>query len=234
MTAPLRRRIYLMRHGNVTYFDDTGKPYFPDDVPLNAEGRAQALAAGRVFSQENLHFDRVIVSGLPRTIETAECVLTQTGQQAALEHWADLREIQGGELTALRDDELKNAFLGAFDGIVPEATCFLGGETIGALLDRVHPCLARLRADPDWDTVLLVLHGGVNRAILSYILTGQRLFLGHLGQAAGCINVLDVGVHEADWVARILNYTPLDPLQADSRATMMEVYYEQYRKFRKA
>ncbi len=234
MTAPLRRRIYLMRHGNVTYFDETGKPYFPDDVPLNAEGRAQALAAGRVFSQENLHFDRVIVSGLPRTVETAKCVLTQTGQQVALEHWSELREIQGGELSALRDDELKDAFLGAFDGIVPEATCFLGGETIGDLLDRVHPCLARLRADPDWDTVLLVLHGGVNRAILSYILTGQRLFLGHLGQAAGCINVLDVGAHEADWVARILNYTPLTPLQADSRATMMEVYYEQYRKFRKA
>ncbi len=76
---------------------------------------------------------------------------------------------------------------------MPEDKRFLNGESIGELMDRVHPALARLRAEDNWDTVLLVLHGGVNRAILSHALTGQRLFLGNLAQTAGCINALDVG-----------------------------------------
>ena len=29
-----RRRIYLMRHGSVTYFDKEGRPHQPDSVPL--------------------------------------------------------------------------------------------------------------------------------------------------------------------------------------------------------
>ena len=95
------------------------------------------------------------------------------------------------------------------------------------------PALARLRAEDDWDTVLLVLHGGVNRAILSLALTGQRLYLGNLAQTAGCINALDVGEAAADWVVRFVNHAPPTVLQDDTRKTTMEVLYEQYRKFRR-
>ncbi len=232
MTPHQRRRIYLMRHGSVTYFDDQGKPFLPEQVPLNALGRQQATAAGKVFAQAGLHFDRVIVSGLPRTVETATRVLAETGQQIELEQWPDLEELRGGKLSAIPDESLKEAFVGAFDGLVPEDKQFLGGETIGQLLDRVHPCIDRLRADQSWDTVLLVLHGGVNRAILSYALTNQRLFLGNLAQTAGCINAIDVGAVHADWVVRIVNYSPISELQGESRHTTMEVLLEQYRKSR--
>jgi probable phosphoglycerate mutase len=232
MTAHARRRIYLMRHGSVTYFDREGKPYLPEQVPLNELGRAQATAAGKVFAAENLRFDRVIVSGLPRTVETATRVLAETGQRIELEQWPQLEELKGGKLSAIPDEALKEAFVGAFDGLVPEHKQFLGGETIGQLMDRIHPCIDRLRADKSWDTVLLVLHGGVNRAILSYALTNQRLFLGNLAQTAGCINALDVGEDHADWVVRIVNYSPLSQLQGESRATTMESLLDQYRKFR--
>jgi probable phosphoglycerate mutase len=174
----------------------------------------------------------VIVSGLPRTIETAACVLAETGQQIVLEHWPELAELKGGKLTAIADSDLKEAFTGAFEGMVPEHKRFLGGETIGQLMDRIHPAIDRLRADRSWDTVLLVLHGGVNRAILSFALTGQRLFLGNLAQTAGCINALDVGEAPADWVVRIMNYSPMSPLQSESRDTTMETLLEQYKKFR--
>lgn len=232
MTAHQRRRIYLMRHGSVTYFDADGKPFLPEQVPLNELGREQATAAGKVFASEQMRFDRVIVSGLPRTVETATRVLAETGQQIELEHWKDLEELRGGKLSAIPDESLKEAFVGAFDGLVPEHKQFLGGETIGQLMDRVHPCIDRLRADTSWDTVLMVLHGGVNRAILSYALTNQRLFLGNLAQTAGCINAIDVGENHADWVVRIVNYSPISELQGDSRHTTMEVLLEQYRKSR--
>lgn len=232
MTAHQRRRIYLMRHGSVTYFDADGKPFLPEQVPLNELGREQATAAGKVFASEQMRFDRVIVSGLPRTVETATRVLAETGQQIELEYWKDLEELRGGKLSAIPDESLKEAFVGAFDGLVPEHKQFLGGETIGQLMDRVHPCIDRLRADTSWDTVLMVLHGGVNRAILSYALTNQRLFLGNLAQTAGCINAIDVGENHADWVVRIVNYSPISELQGDSRHTTMEVLLEQYRKSR--
>ena len=45
------RRIYLMRHGAVAYFDDDGRPVAPDDVPLTAEGRRQAQAAGELLEE---------------------------------------------------------------------------------------------------------------------------------------------------------------------------------------
>lgn len=229
MPTHFRRRIYLMRHGAVTYFDAAGKPVLPETVPLNALGREQASSAGRMFRAEGVQFDRVIVSGLPRTVETATRVLAETGQPVAIETWPEFEEIRGGRLSSIADADLKAAFTGAFEGMVGEDKRFLGGESVGELMDRIHPAVTRLRADPTWDTVLLVLHGGVNCAILSLALTGQRMFLGGLAQTAGCVNALDVGTQDADWVLRFMNYAPPAPLQADSRATTMEQLYEQYR-----
>ncbi len=223
-----------MRHGSVTYFDDSGKPFLPESVPLNEQGRAQASAAGCAFAAQQVRFDRVIVSGLPRTVETATRALAETGQQINIEAWPELEELRGGRLSSIADADLNDAFTGAFEGMVPEHKQFLGGETIGALMDRVHPAIARLREDPSWDTVLLVLHGGVNRAILSYVLTGQRMFLGNLAQTAGCINALDVGSDPDDWVLRFANYSPPSPLQTQNRSTTMEQLLAQYRKSRSA
>jgi probable phosphoglycerate mutase len=232
MTFAKRRRIFLMRHGSVTYFDAAGNPVLPESVPLNAAGREQATAAGRVFAESGIRFDRVIVSGLPRTVETASLVLAETKQQIELQLAPEMVEIRGGKLAAIPDAELREAFIGAFEGVAPEEKRFLAGESIGELMDRVHPAIDALRADPDWDTLLLVLHGGVNRAILSYALTGQRLFLGNLAQTAGCINALDVGDAHHDWVVRFMNYSPPSALQAESRGTTMEALFHQYRKAR--
>jgi broad specificity phosphatase PhoE len=226
---PKRRRIYLMRHGDVTYFDATGRAIKPETVPLNAAGREQASAAGQVFALQQIRFDRVIVSGLPRTVETAQRVLAETHQHIALEIEPALQEIRGGKLNAIPAADLETAFLSVFDGVVPENTRFLGGETIGDLFDRVLPAVAALRSDDSWDTVLLVLHGGVNRAILSHAITaGGRTFFGHLSQATGCINALDVGAAPRDWVLRTLNYSPPSPLHRDVRNTTMEMLYAQF------
>lgn len=228
-----RRRIFLMRHGSVTYFDADGRPHPPDTVPLNAQGRDQADAAGRLFAGANIRFDRVIVSGLARTVETAERVLAASGQSNALEQDTHLREIEGGKLSAIPDAELQRAFTGAMDGIVDLDMQFLGGETVGALMDRIMPRVDALRADADWDIVLLVLHGGVNRAVLSYLLTGQKQFIGGLAQAPACVNAIDVGEGRHDVAVRLINHAPLDQLHTTTRKTTMEALYEQYLKFRK-
>jgi broad specificity phosphatase PhoE len=150
----------------------------------------------------------------------------------AVEHWPQLQEIRAGRLAGITDHDLRAAFVAAFEGPAPRDTRFLGGETIGELIDRAVPALQRLLAARDWDTALLVLHGGVNRALLSWILTGQPVFLGGLAQDPGCLNVVDVGPSPATSVLRVMNFCPLDTLQTESRLSTMEHLLQQYLKLR--
>ncbi len=210
-----------MRHGDVSYFDAAGRPVAPDDVSLTPEGVRQAEAACELLAGVDL--DRVLATGLPRTMETARLV----APDAEIEVWPELQEIKGARLSSIPPEELEESFVHAFRGVVPLDKRFLGGETIGALLDRVLPAVDSLLADDRWDTTLVVAHGAVNRAVLSWALTGERVFLGHFEQAPGCVNVLDVG---DDWIVRAVNVSPLDPLHTDTRLTTMERYWREYRR----
>jgi broad specificity phosphatase PhoE len=214
-----RRRIYLMRHAQVAYFED-GEPVRPDLVHLTAVGREQAQAAAAFLA--GIAFDRVITSGLPRTLETARIVAPRDEPES----WPELGEIEAGRLADIPEDELERTFVEAWHDVVPEEARFLGGETIGSLLDRVLPAVERLLAADEWDVVLAVLHGGVNRAIISYALTGERAMLGNLEQAPGCINVLDVG---DDWVVRAVNVSPTDPTHLGGRLRTMEELWAEFR-----
>ena len=231
--AGTRRRLYLMRHGNVTYFTPEGNALPPETVPLNELGIKQARAAGDLFAANGVRFDRVITSGLERTEQTAQHVLATAGQKLVPEQRTGLQEIRGGRLAAIAEKDLLQSFTAAIDGVVDEDAKFLGGETVGQLLDRVLPEVDAIRADRSWDTLLLVLHGAVNRAILSYLLTGQRQLLGAFEQSPACINVLDIGEPRLDIVLRVVNLSPLDWLQPDNRKSTMEVLFEQYTKHRR-
>ena len=218
----MRRRLYLMRHAEVSYFSDDGTPVDPREVPLNEEGVAQATAVAAAL--DGIELDRVLTSGLPRTLETASMV----APNAQAESWPELREIQGGRLSEIPADALQREFVHAFRGVIPNETRFLRGESIGELFDRVLPAVERLVANDAWETALAILHGGVNRAILSYALTGERMFLGHFEQAPACVNVLDLG-EEGEWIVRAVNVAPYDLFHISHRQTTMERYWEQYR-----
>jgi broad specificity phosphatase PhoE len=216
--TPKRRRIYLMRHAQVQYFQGE----HPHDVVLTPAGREQARAAATALQE--VRFDRVVTSGLPRTLETAAAVAP--GIDPVLN--PALREIESGELRGVEPDAVHEMMTVAFRGVVPLDTQFLGGETIGELFDRVLPELDALVADETWDLALLILHGAVNRAILSRAATGGRTFLGAFEQAPGCINVLDVDAH-GSFVVRAVNHTPYDPVHVHApRLTTMEHLWQEY------
>jgi len=220
-----RRRLYLMRHAEVSYVGADGQPVNPDAVSLTEEGREQARAAAAAFAEIGL--DRLLTSGLPRTIETALIVAPEHEP----EHWSDLGELRGGRLADIPPDALEYEFVHAFRGVIPNDARFLRGESIGELFDRVLPALDRLVADARWHTALAVLHGGVNRAILSYTLTGERLYLGPMEQAPACVNVLDVD-DDGDWIVRAVNVSPYDLLHASNRQTTMERYWAELEPYR--
>lgn len=218
----MRRRIYLMRHAEAAYFAGPGDVA---QVALTERGHDQARAAGRAL--RDVRLDRVVTSGLPRTVRTAELVVEPREVVFAAD--PDLEEIRPGDLDAVRDEDLEASFMTAWRGTPPRDAAFLGGETVGSLVDRVGRAMSRLLADDAWDTLLLVAHGGVNRAILSAALAGPGAFFGQLEQSPACINVLDAG---EDFVVRAVNVTPYEPLHAGPRTTTVERLLEQYREFR--
>jgi probable phosphoglycerate mutase len=207
-----------MRHADVSYVDESGAPVRPEDVPLTPRGREQAASARDALA--GVEFDVVLASDLPRTLETAEIV----APGHPVELWPELAEWRGGRLDAIPPDELEAAFVGALR-VTDEAQRFLGGESLGEALDRVHPAFERLLAR-DWDTALAVLHGGVNRIVISYALSGDRTYFGTFEQAPACINLLDLG--NDGWIVRTVNYIPYDPLHP-ARETTMEQYWAQFR-----
>src|SRR5262245_27780971 len=102
-SRPVRRRVFLLRHGDLSYFDEAGRPFRPDTVPLNAEGQMQAEAAARALAE--VPNDRVVSSDLLRSVETAELVCG--GRNFPIEKRHELREIQPGRLGDISDDEIE-------------------------------------------------------------------------------------------------------------------------------
>ena len=231
---PDRRRIYLMRHGAVDYFRADGSPVAAEAVPLNDEGRRQATAAGDLFAQCGVAFNRVVASGLPRTLETARLVLAAAGHAGCgVEVEPAFEEIRGGRLSSIAADRIEAAFLGVFgggEGDDVESQRFLDGESVGELLDRVLPAFDRLLADDGWRSILMVLHGGVNRAIVSRALAGRRAFFGGMEQSPACINILDAGIGEARGrlVVRGVDLAPTQWLHQNERSTTMEALLAQF------
>ena len=213
MLRIVRRRLYLMRHAEVSYVGERD----PEVVRLTERGLEQAAAAHRAL--DDVEFDLVVTSGLPRTLETAGVVAPDEEP----ERWAAFAEWRGGRLDDVPRDELEQLFVGSLQ-VRDEAARFLGGESLGAALDRVLPAFDELVAR-DWQTALAVFHGGVNRILLSHALAGGRAYFGTFEQAPACINVLDLGT-DGTWIVRTVNYIPYDPLHPARTTTMEHLWSE--------
>ena len=197
---PRRRRIYLMRHGEAAYVSPEGTVTDdPRNVPLTPIGRSQAETQGQVLA--DVKMDRVICSGLPRTVETAALVMEQSKHPDSpqMEVIPELEEIQGmsgerewppanGQSVAEALADIANPWA---NGAHPEAT-FLGGEPFADFAARVTTHWERIVADESWETALLVLHGGVNRMIFNH--TIGLTWRGELSieQDNCCINIIDM------------------------------------------
>jgi broad specificity phosphatase PhoE len=217
MLRGVRRRLYLMRHAEVSYVGERD----PEVVHLTERGLAQAAAAHAALA--DVAFDLVVTSTLPRTAETAGVVAPGREPQ----RWPEFAEWRGGRLDDIPPDELEQVFVGSLQ-IRDEGARFLGGESLGEALDRVLPAFERLVGE-EWETALAIFHGGVNRILISHALAGGRTYFGNFEQAPACINVLDLGSSgngETGWIVRTVNYIPYDPLHPARTTTMEHLWSE--------
>jgi probable phosphoglycerate mutase len=222
---PDRRRIYLMRHAQAAYVDESGA--VTDDprmVPLTANGRIQARKQAAILA--SVEFDRAICSGLPRTMETATIVLA--GRDIALETRPHMEEIQGGkniDFGADRDAWL-NHVANPWAGADEAGARFLGGETFADFAARIIPGFEAILDDADWRCLLLVLHGAVNRMLLTHLLGLGWRANSSFEQDNGCINIIDVDApgpeHPRRFLIRALNLTGYDLNKSGMHLTTME------------
>ena len=217
---PVRRRVYLMRHGEVDYFDAQGRAVDPHHVTLNDLGKRQAAAVGSALS--NVPFDLAITSGLPRTEETARLVLA--GRAVSITQEPRLREIEVAQLT---DFAVTGSILGALGAAPSPEARFFGGETFGSCSARAVAAWSDSIARKDWQTVLVVCHGIVNRLLLCHLLEAPMSSLGRIEQDAGCVNLIEVDAAGLPLV-RIVNASVDDPAKETHTLSTLEALFHQY------
>jgi probable phosphoglycerate mutase len=156
------RHVFLARHGE-TEWNAAARIQGHTDVPLNATGRAQALALADRMRAERVA--SIATSDLSRARGTAEIVAEILGLDVGLVD-PDLRERRFGEFEGLTRGECATRFPDDWARWVGDSWATPpGGETGAALLSRVVLAIDRV-AERLTAPALVVTHGGVMRAIL--------------------------------------------------------------------
>ncbi|MFO0880110.1 MAG: histidine phosphatase family protein [Gemmataceae bacterium] len=223
---PPRRRVYLMRHGEVDYFDSTGRPHPVHTVPLTSRGAEQARAVGLALAEVPL--DLVVSSGLRRTDETAQLVLGS--RSVPVETEPRLREIEPGRLAdwaAVPPAAVRQFLLGSLGEGLEPTTQFLHGETIGACQERVQQAWHALLQRPGWSTVVVVAHNVVNRLLLGACLGLPLSSLGRIEQDPCGVNLIEVD-SVGHTLVRFLNCSIHEPSKHTQRLTALEGLFEQF------
>lgn len=159
MSAQGATRILLIRHGQ-TEWNVQGRLQGHTDIPLNAEGRAQADRLRRALAGETL--DAVYSSDLQRAHETARAVADATG--AALTVHRGLRERAFGRFEGVSFAELERQWPDDAarwrrrdPGFAPPD----GGEALTDFHARCVEAASALAAGHAGGAIALVAHGGV-------------------------------------------------------------------------
>jgi probable phosphoglycerate mutase len=222
-----------MRHGHVDYFaPEVVKTRNTRNVVLTPKGRMEADAAGHALAP--VPFDRAICSGLPRTRETAEIVLSYLEAAPTLETEPALAEIAGGHMSVTSRKELiaTMSFYFAKAG-EPGATMMESGEAFADAQARAVGAIKKLLGEPDWKQILVVAHEGINRLVLSWATGAGLAATNAFEQDTGCINVLDFDMVPGEGgtpeITRILikavNLTPYNYLKHGMNLTSLEAIF---------
>ncbi|HEU5282731.1 MAG TPA: histidine phosphatase family protein [Burkholderiales bacterium] len=202
-----RKRVYLMRHGEVSYRRADGRTVFSTQVTLTEEGVEQARHMRELLAE--VPFDLGAHTGLTRTRQTAELVLE--GRAVRLEEIAALCEIKAGSIEHLSDERIDAEFTYGLERAAEPGAAFPGGETFAAFQDRIVPAFEAFLRRPDWTTALLVGHGGTNAVILAWVTRGGLAGLSAFEQDAGCVNIVDADIVDGEIVRRMLRAVNLTP-----------------------
>lgn len=216
-----RKRVYLMRHGEVSYRRPDGQTVFSTQVELTEEGVEQAGQMRKFLAQ--VPFDLCAHTGLTRTRQTAELVLAE--RKVQLQEINALREIEAGSIGHISDERIDAEFTYGLERAAEPGAAFSGGESFADFQDRIIPAFELFLRRPDWSTALLVGHGGTNAVILAWVTRGGLAGLSAFEQDAGCVNIIDADIVDGQIVRRMIravNLTPYNLVKHEHYLTVAE------------
>lgn len=175
------------------------------DVPLSAGGEAQCAAQARRLAA--LRVDAVYSSDLERARRSGEIIGAPHGLTPM--PVPALREMAMGRWEGLTAEEIREREPEAFRNWMSRVGefPFPEGESVPDLIARAGPAFDRIVAGAAGGAVVIVAHGGTNRALLCRALGLPLDRLLALGQDYGALSVLEDTA--GGWVLRRLNERPL-------------------------
>lgn len=177
--------IIIIRHGE-TEWNKTGRFQGHSDVPLSAEGRAQAAALGKNLLVD--HVDAIYASDLTRAMETA----APLAQRFGLEVISDplLRELNFGswegrnfnDVNAENPDAMKTFYNDPERVNIPDSEPF--PEFQRRVAGRVREIVAQERGK----RIVIVSHGASIRILFADILSMPIRSIWHVSQLNTAVN----------------------------------------------
>ena len=184
-------KILLTRHGHV---DGIKPERFRGRTPLDLteRGRADAQAVARRIAGGGWQPHKIYTSPMGRCIATGAAIAKACG--IAAEIYDDLNDIDYGAWQFKTFDEARNADAKLFAAwfATPHLVRFPNGESLQDLVARAANVLRFvLERHPD-DTIVLVGHDSVNRALLLELLDQPLPAYWRVAQDPCCLNEIDI------------------------------------------
>ena len=183
-------KILLIRHGHV---EGIKPERFRGRAPLDltARGRDEAQAVARRVAAA-WRPAKIYISPMGRCIETAAAIAKACA--APTEVCDDLTDIDYGAWQFKTFDEAKsdNPALFAAWFATPLLIRFPNGESLQDLVARAANALRIVLVRHPDDTIVLVAHDSVNRALLMQLLDQPPSAYWRLAQSPCCLNEIDV------------------------------------------
>lgn len=177
--------IIIIRHGE-TEWNKTGRFQGHSDVPLSAEGRAQAAMLGKNLAVD--HVDMIYASDLTRAMETAAPLAQRFGLEVISD--PQLRELNFGawegrnfnDVNAENPNAMKNFYTDPEQADIPESEPF--PEFQRRIAGRVREIVAQERGK----RIVIVSHGASIRILLADLLSMPIRSIWHLSQLNTAVN----------------------------------------------
>jgi len=203
----VRKRLYLFRHGEVNYMSSGKVVDDPDQVNLTENGRQQAVNLDE--NTKEFTIERIVCSGLPRTIQTGEHVAKRRGIK--IESFPGLKEYQWDPKLLMETDITKFGYL--FED--SKAKEMIGGtEDADEFYKRVTVTLEKIIKE-EFSQIAAFLHGAVNAAIMCWVNDVDISFASKYDQDHAALNIIDIDVSsKGEIIRKILKRYNIPPTLA--------------------
>lgn len=203
-------KILLVRHGHV---EGIAPARFRGrmDLELTDRGKAEAIAVGRRIASK-WRPTRVFTSPLGRCRATGLAIAKACHVPA--ESLEDLNDINYGTWQMKTHDEMKSVAPALYSAwfATPHLVRFPDGDSLQNLLSRSSDALRFAIERHRNETVVLVSHDSINRALLIQLADLPLSSYWRLAQNPCCINEIDI----VDGQVRILRINDTSHLEADA------------------